>query len=176
VIGHPFNPPYLIPLVEVVGGAKTSAESISKAMTFYTDSGKRPIHILKELPGHIANRLQAALWREALYMVDEGVASVADVDAAVSWGPGLRWGVMGPSLTFHLAGGRGGISYFLDHLTGPLRTWWEPLGKAELTPQLISKLIQGVADEAGDRSIEALNLERDRVVMGLLKLRRENPE
>ncbi|HEY6027694.1 MAG TPA: 3-hydroxyacyl-CoA dehydrogenase NAD-binding domain-containing protein, partial [Pseudolabrys sp.] len=105
VIGHPFNPPHLIPLVEVVGGTKTSRAAIDKAMAFYRAVGKHPILINKEVKGHVANRLQAALWREVVHLVAEGVVSVADADAAVAYGPGLRWALMGPSLTFHLAGG-----------------------------------------------------------------------
>ena len=112
VIGHLFNPPHLIPLVEVVGGAKTSAQAIATAMDFYGAIGKHPIHIKKEVRGHVANRLQAALWREAIHLVTEGVVSVADADAAVAYGPGLRWALMGPSLTFHLAGGEGGMTRF----------------------------------------------------------------
>ncbi len=173
VIGHPFNPPYLIPLVEVVGGARTSPETIRRAMQFYTESGKRPIHIRKEIHGHIANRLQAALWREAVHLVAEGAASVADVDAAVSWGPGLRWGVMGPNLIFHLGGGKGGMRHFMDHLSGPFSTWWSDLGNPALTPELKEALIRGVAEEAGSRSVEELGKERDKVIMGLLALRRK---
>jgi len=116
VIGHPFNPPHLIPLVEVVGGAKGSPEAVRAAMEFYRAIGKYPIEIKKEVPGHLANRLQAALWREAVHLVAEGVASVADVDAAISEGPGLRWALMGPHTTFHLAGGEGGMAHFLHHL------------------------------------------------------------
>ena len=118
VIGHPFNPPHLIPLVEVVGGGKTSAEAIAAAMDFYRALGKHPIHIKKEVRGHVANRLQAALWREAVHLVVEGVVSVADADAAIAYGPGLRWALMGPHLTFHLAGGEGGMANFMEHLAG----------------------------------------------------------
>ena len=107
VIGHPFNPPHLMPLVEVVGGDRTGEAAIAATIAFYRSIGKYPIHIRKEVRGHIANRLQAALWREAIHLMDSGVASVADIDAAVAYGPGLRWAFMGPSLTFHLAGGEG---------------------------------------------------------------------
>ena len=105
VIGHPFNPPHLIPLVEVVGGSKTSPETIRRAMEFYASIGKKPIHLRKEVVGHVANRLQAALYREIVYLIEQGVLDVADSDTAVCWGPGLRWGVMGPNILFHLAGG-----------------------------------------------------------------------
>ncbi|HXN94356.1 MAG TPA: 3-hydroxyacyl-CoA dehydrogenase NAD-binding domain-containing protein, partial [Candidatus Acidoferrales bacterium] len=109
VIGHPFNPPHVIPLVEVVGGVKTSPEVIQRAMEFYASIGKKPILLHKELFGHVANRLQAALYREVVYLIEQGVLSVSDADDAVSWGPGLRWGVMGPSLLWHIGGGEGGI-------------------------------------------------------------------
>lgn len=171
VIGHPFNPPHLIPLVEVVGGPKTSAANIGRALNFYTSLGKHPIHIRKEVPGHVANRLQAALWREAIHLVDQGVLSVADVDAAVCWGPGLRWGIMGPNMLFHLGGGKGGLQHFLEHLAGPFSTWWADLGSPELTPELKAKLIEGVLAEAAGRSIEQLEEERNGALLGLLAIR-----
>src|SRR5258708_3885248 len=120
LVGHPFNPPHIIPLVEVVGGAKTSTAAIQRAIAFYESIGKKPIHLHKELPGHVGNRLQAALYREVMYLIDEGVLSVADADDAVSWGPGLRWGVMGPSLQWHVGGGAGGINHFMEHLMDTL--------------------------------------------------------
>jgi 3-hydroxyacyl-CoA dehydrogenase len=128
VIGHPFNPPHMIPLVEVVGGAKTSAETVERASAFYKSIGKKPIRLRKEVVGHVANRLQAALYREVVNLIHLGVLDVADADTAVSWGPGLRWGVMGPNMLFHLGGGAGGIQHFMDHLSGPLANWWKDLG------------------------------------------------
>src|SRR5438876_11432501 len=107
LIGHPFNPPHIIPLVEVVGGTKTSPEAIQQAMAFYASIGKKPIHLKKELPGHVGNRLQAALYKEIMYLIQHDVLSVEDADVAVSYGPGPRWGVMGPSLQWHLGGGAG---------------------------------------------------------------------
>jgi 3-hydroxyacyl-CoA dehydrogenase len=172
VIGHPFNPPHLIPLVEVVGGTATSQATIDRAMAFYAAIGKRPIHIRKEVKGHVANRLQAALWREAVHLVSEGVASVADVDAAIASGPGLRWAQMGPHLTFHLAGGRGGIEHFLAQFSGPIQSWWQDLGTPALTPEVRRKLIEGVAEEAKGRSIAALESERDEHLISLLSSRR----
>ncbi len=163
VIGHPFNPPHLIPLVEVVGGARTTPATIEWAMAFYAAIGKRPIHIRREVAGHVANRLQAALWREAVHLVATGVASVADVDTAISEGPGLRWALMGPHLTFHLAGGSGGIAHFLDQLGPPLESWWDDLGSPRLTPEVRRALAEGVAAEAGTRDIATLETERDRV-------------
>src|SRR6202163_2591524 len=115
VIGHPFNPPHLIPLVEVVAGTKTSSETVRQAISFYTSIGKKPIHVQKEVVGHVANRLQAAIYREIVNLIEKGVVDVVDADTAMCWGPGLRWGVMGPSLLFHLGGGPGGIQHFMDH-------------------------------------------------------------
>src|SRR6266849_1254082 len=172
LIGHPFNPPHMIPLVEVVGGSKTSPEAIEQAMSFYASIGKKPIHVRKEVPGHVANRLQAALQREIVYLIDQGVVDVADADTAVSWGPGLRWGVMGPNLLFHLAGGVGGIQHALDHLSGPMATWWKDLGTpTEFSPRMKQTLIDGALREAGDRSVQQLEQERDEVLLGLIKLR-----
>jgi 3-hydroxyacyl-CoA dehydrogenase len=128
LVGHPFNPPHVIPLVEVVGGAKTSDEAVRKAMAFYSSIGKKAIHLKKELPGHVANRLQSALYREVLYLIEQDVLSVEDADAAVSYGPGPRWGVMGPSLQWHLGGGQGGIKHFIEHLLPPMVQSWKVLG------------------------------------------------
>src|SRR5271167_4360117 len=141
VIGHPFNPPHMVPLVEVVAGAKTSPETVERAISFYTSIGKRPIHVRKEVVGHVANRLQAALYREVVYLIEQGVLDVADSDAAVCWGPGLRWGLMGPSLLFHLAGGEGGIQHFMDHLSGPVASWWKDLGACTEWPEGSKKTI-----------------------------------
>jgi 3-hydroxyacyl-CoA dehydrogenase len=171
VIAHPFNPPHLIPLVEIVGGAKTSEETIRRASRFYTALGKRTVHLHKEVPGHVANRLQAALAREVYHLVGEGVVSVADVDSALCWGPGLRWGIMGQVLLNHLGGGQGGMEHFLEQFTGPLTAWWNVLGSPQLTPELQQKLIAGVHAEVGSRSIDDLAAERDEVLLGLLELR-----
>jgi 3-hydroxyacyl-CoA dehydrogenase len=171
VIGHPFNPPHLIPLVEVVGSEKTSSATIERAIAFYASIGKRPIHVRKEVVGHVANRLQAALYREVVYLIEQDVLSVSDADDAVSWGPGLRWGVMGPNLLFHLAGGQGGIHHFMEHLAGPMTTWWKDLGNPEFTPDLKEKIVRGVLAEANSQSIDELAGERDRLLLGLLGLR-----
>jgi 3-hydroxyacyl-CoA dehydrogenase len=171
VIGHPFNPPHLIPLVEVVGGEKTSTETIERAISFYTSIGKKPIRLRKEVVGHVANRLQAALYREIVYLIEQDVLSVSDADTAVSWGPGLRWGVMGPNLLFHLGGGQGGIQHFMEHLAGPMTSWWKDLGNPELSAELKQKIVNGVLEEASNRSVDELNRERDEVLIGLLGLR-----
>ena len=171
VIGHPFNPPHLIPLVELVGGALTSDATIAAAAAFYTSLGKRTIRLHKEVPGHVANRLQAALYREVVHLIDAGVVSVADADTAVSWGPGLRWGVMGPNLLYHLGGGAGGIEHFFEQFTGPMTAWWHVLGTPELTPELCQRIIAGVHDAAGSRTMAELAEERDTALIGLLELR-----
>jgi 3-hydroxyacyl-CoA dehydrogenase len=171
VIAHPFNRPHLIPLVEIVGGAKTSEETIRRAAVFYTSIGQRTVRLNKEMPGHVANRLQAALAREVYYLVSEGVVSAADVDTAVCWGPGLRWGVMGNMLLNHLGGGQGGIEHFFQQFTGPMTAWWKVLGQPVLTPEVQKKLIDSVHAEVGLRSIDELAAERDEMLMGLIELR-----
>jgi 3-hydroxyacyl-CoA dehydrogenase len=171
VIGHPFNPPHVIPLVEVVGGAKTSPQTIEKAMAFYSSIGKRPIRLFKALPGHVANRLQAALYKEVLYLIQQGVLSVADADVAVSYGPGPRWGVMGPSLQWHLGGGPGGIQHFMEHIMGPMETWMKVLGTPNITPELKQTVAEAVMQIAGNRSVEQLAAEENEIVTGLLSSR-----
>src|SRR6202049_3445408 len=177
VIGHPFNPPHMVPLVEVVAGEKTSPETAQRVMSFYESVGKKPIHVRKEVVGHVANRLQAALYREVVHLIDQGVLDVADSDAAVCWGPGLRWAVMGPNLLFHLAGGEGGIQHFMDHLSGPTASWWKDLGKiTEFSPEVKQAIIDGVLKEAGGRSLDQLARERDDALLGLLGLRSKTAE
>jgi carnitine 3-dehydrogenase len=171
VIAHPFNPPHLIPLVEIVGGAKTSASTIQRAAEFYTSIGQRTVRLNKEMPGHVANRLQAALAREVYYLVSEGVVSAADVDTALCWGPGLRWGVMGNLMLNHLGGGPGGIEHFFQQFTGPMTAWWKTLGSPLLTAEVQRKLIDSVHAAAGSRSIDELAAERDEVLLGLIELR-----
>ena len=171
VIGHPFNPPHLVPLVEIVGGAKTSEDTIRRVAEFYTAIGKRTIRLHKEVPGHVANRLQAALWLEMVHLISEGVVNVADADTAVCWGPGLRWGVMGPTLLFHLGGGAGGIEHFFDQFTGPMTAWWKVLGSPQITPELRKTITDGVLLEAQKRSLAQLAAQRDETLLGLLALR-----
>ena len=176
VIGHPFNPPHIIPLVEVVGGDKTSPETIQTAMAFYESIGKKPIHLRKAFPGHVANRLQAALYREVIYLIQQGVLSVADADIAVCYGPGLRWGVMGPSLQWHVGGGQGGIQHYMEHLMGPLTGLMKGIGDPDVTPELKQTIIDGVLEEAGGRSGEQLAQEENEVLVALLKLRAKYTE
>ena len=168
-IGHPFNPPHLIPLVEVVGGERTTAKTVEFCLGFYRHIGKHPIRLNKEAPGHLANRLQSALWREAVHAVAEGVASVADVDAAVAYGPGLRWALMGPHLTFHLAGGAGGMAHFIEHLGPANEVWWRSLGQPQLTPEVCRAIIDGVASETGGQDVAALAAQRDALLVALLQ-------
>jgi 3-hydroxyacyl-CoA dehydrogenase len=173
VIGHPFNPPHLVPLVEIVGGAKTSEATIRRAADFYTSIGQRTVRLNKEMPGHVANRLQAALAREVYYLVAEGVVSAADVDTALCWGPGLRWGIMGNMMLNHLGGGPGGIEHFFHQFAGPMTAWWKTLGSPQLTPEVQKKLIDDVHAEIGSRSVTELETERDEVLLGLIELRKQ---
>ncbi len=167
VVTHPFNPPHLIPLVEVVGGAHTSEAAIEAAMTVMVRLGRQPIRVRAELPGHVVNRLQAALWREAYHLVSRGVVSVADLDAAVASGPGLRWALLGPIATQHLSGGPGGLAHVLDHLGPPMVGWWDDLGAPDLTPELAKTLVDGVTAEVGGRE-EELRARRDQALKELL--------
>ena len=171
VIGHPFNPPHLMPLVEIVGGAKTSEATLQRATEFYAAMGKRPVRLNKELPGHVANRLQAALGREVYHLVSEGVVSAADADTALSWGPGLRWGIMGSLLLNHLGGGQGGIEHFFQQFTGPMTAWWKVLGQPVLTPEVQKTIVESVRTEVGSRTIDELAAERDEMLLDLIELR-----
>ena len=169
VVGHPFNPPYLIPLVEVVGGARTSPEVVAWASDFFRRAGKSVITMDREVPGFIANRLQEALWREALHMVAAGEATVEQIDVSITDGPGLRWPIHGPMLTFHLAGGQGGMAHMLDHFGPSLLSPWTRLQAAALTPELRNAVVDGCAREADGRSIDELVTERDRGVIAILR-------
>ncbi|WP_250626842.1 3-hydroxyacyl-CoA dehydrogenase NAD-binding domain-containing protein [Pinirhizobacter soli] len=173
VIGHPFNPPHIIPLVEVVGGAKTSEETIARAMAFYASLGKKPIRLFKALAGHVANRFQAALYKEMLYLIEEGVLSVEDADVAVSYGPGLRWGVMGQSLQWHLGGGAGGIDHFMEHLMTPLQGIMKTLGEPKVDDKLKKDVIAGVQAQLKGRSVDELADAENRVILGALALRQK---
>jgi 3-hydroxyacyl-CoA dehydrogenase len=173
LIGHPFNPPHIIPLVEVVGGTKTSPAAIDQATTFYSSIGKKPIRLRKEIPGHVANRLQAALYKEVLYLIEQEVLGVSDADDAVSWGPGLRWGIMGPNLQYHLAGGAGGIKHFLEGVFAGMSPVMNTLGTPNITDELKQKIVDGVLKEAGSRSVQQLAKEENEVLLKLLSTRKE---
>jgi carnitine 3-dehydrogenase len=174
LVGHPFNPPHIVPLVEVVGGTKTSPEAIQQAIAFYASIGKKPIRLNKELPGHVGNRLQAALYKEIMYLIQHDVLSVEDADVAVSYGPGPRWGVMGPSLQWHLGGGAGGIKHFMDHLMDPLTAMIKTLGTPDVTPELKQTIVEGVLREAGNRSVDELAQKENEVIIGLLRSRAQS--
>jgi carnitine 3-dehydrogenase len=174
LVGHPFNPPHLLPLVEVVPGERTSEAAIDRAMAFYTELGKKPIRLRHELPGHVANRLQAALWREAYSLVDRGVATVADIDTAIANGPGLRWALLGPFTVQHLSGGPGGIAHVLEHLGPPTEAWWRDMGDPSLTPELVDKIVAGVADELDGTDQAALVERRDAALRALLASKAEH--
>jgi carnitine 3-dehydrogenase len=168
VVGHPFNPPYLIPLVEVVGGRQTDPAVVDWTAAFYNQSGKYGLKMTRELPGFLANRLQEAVWREALHMVAAGEATVEEIDASITHGPGLRWALMGPCLTFHLAGGEGGMAHMLDHFGPALLEPWTRLAAPELTQELRDRMVEGCEREAAGRSIRDLEHERDEFLIELL--------
>ncbi|MFE1692240.1 3-hydroxyacyl-CoA dehydrogenase NAD-binding domain-containing protein [Streptomyces albidoflavus] len=169
VVGHPFNPPYLIPLVEVVGGEHTDPAAVAWAARFYETAGKSVITMNNEVPGFIANRLQEALWREALHMVANGEATVRDIDLSITEGPGLRWAVMGPMLTFVLAGGEGGMAHMLDHFGPSLKSPWTRLEAPELDRELYDAVVAGCDEAADGRSIADLVAERDKGVIDVLR-------
>jgi 3-hydroxyacyl-CoA dehydrogenase len=173
VVGHPFHPPHLMPLVEVVGGRATGEATILKTLAFYRSVGKHPIHIRKELPGHVANRLQAALWREAFSLVEQGAATVADIDDAIRHGPGLRWAILGPFLTLHLTGGNGGMEEILKKMGPAVEEWWAGFQTPRLNPELVGRVVDGVETLQGQMGGEGLEAWRDDMLNRLLALRAE---
>jgi carnitine 3-dehydrogenase len=170
VVGHPFNPVYLLPLVEVLGGERTAAASVEAAMDFYRSIGMRPLHVRTEIEGFIADRLMEALWREALWLVNDGVATTEEIDAAVVYGCGLRWSLMGTFLTFHLAGGEGGMRHMLHQFGPALKLPWTKLVAPELTDDLIDRVADGCEHQAAGRSIAELERRRDAFLIELLAL------
>jgi carnitine 3-dehydrogenase len=174
LVGHPFNPPHVLPLVEVVPGERTGEAAVEQAMAFYTSLGKKPIRLRHELPGHVANRLQAALWREAYSLVDRGVATVADIDTAIANGPGLRWALLGPFAVQHLSGGPGGIAHVLEHLGPPTEAWWRDMGDPSLTPDLVDKIVTGVDAELDGTDPAELVARRDAALRALLASKAEH--
>ena len=170
VVGHPFNPPYLIPLVEVVGGQKTDQAAVDWLTAFYLAVGKRPLRLSRELPGFVGNRLQEAMWREALHMVAAGEATVEEIDESIAYGPGLRWAQMGPCLTFHLAGGKEGMAHMLDHFGAALLEPWTRLAAPPLTGQLRERMVDGCLREADGRPVAELERIRDEFLAELLLL------
>lgn len=169
VLGHPFNPPHLIPLVEVMGNGRTDDGVVEAAERFYAGVGKVTIRVNREVTGHVANRLQAAVWREAIHLVKTGVASVEDVDKAMWAGPGLRWAAMGPTMLFHLGAGEGGLAAFCQRYTDSFNRWWDDLGVLHLDPKTSGKLVEGVLDEAQGKPVSDLSNNRDALITAALK-------
>jgi carnitine 3-dehydrogenase len=158
ITAHPFNPPHLMPLVEIYG---PDTEAVTRAETFYRGLDRHTVRLKREAVGHIANRLASALWREAVHIVAEGIAEVAEVDAALVHGPGLRWSVIGAHMAYHLGGGPGGIGHYLEHLGASQERRWATLGTPSLTPEVRARLVAGVLAEAAGRTIAELEAERD---------------
>jgi len=169
VLGHPFNPPHLIPLVEIMGNERTADGVVALAERFYASVGKATIRVNREVPGHVANRLQAAVWREAIHLVKTGVASVEDVDKAMWAGPGLRWAAMGPTMLFHLGAGEGGLAAFCQRYTDSFNRWWDDLGVLHLDPETSAKLVDGVTEEAQGKPVSDLSNRRDALITATLK-------
>ena len=169
VVGHPFNPVYLLPLVELVAGPQTSVSAMDRAENIYSNSGKTVLRLEKEIDGFIADRLQEAMWREALHMVANGEATVEQLDLSITAGPGLRWALMGPMLTFHLAGGEGGMAHMLDHFGPSLESPWTRLKAPELTEDLRNAVVDGCSEEAAGRSVADLVIERDKGLTAIIQ-------
>lgn len=169
VLGHPFNPPHLIPLVEVVGNSMTATGVVEATERFYESVGKTTIRLKREVPGHVANRLQAAVWREAIHLVTTGVASVEDVDKAMWAGPGARWAAMGPTMLFNLGAGAGGLDAFCDHFTDTFNGWWDDMGKVYLDEAVKDQLVAGVNESADGLSQEELAAKRDAMITAMQK-------
>jgi len=169
VIGHPFNPVYLLPLVEVLGGRQTAPESIDRAMAFYRSIGMRPLRVRKEIDGYIADRLLEALWREALHLVNDGVATTAEIDDAIRFGPGLRWSFMGTMLVYHIAGGDAGMKHFMSQFGPALKLPWTKLEAPELTQDLIDRIAEGTEAQAAGRSVKELERYRDDCLVSVME-------
>jgi carnitine 3-dehydrogenase len=176
LIAHPFNPPHLVPLVELVPGRRTDPELVQFVKSFFEGLGKIPVALKKEAPGHIANRLAAALWRESIEIVTRGIASVEDVDKALYAGPGIRWALMGQHLIYHLGGGEGGYEYFIDHIGKAFGDLWEDMPTwTEISDDSKKTLVQGIEDATGDKSLAELAQWRDKKIVDLIKVIYEKP-
>jgi 3-hydroxyacyl-CoA dehydrogenase len=170
LLGHPFNPPHVVPLVEVVGGKLTSAENVTRAVKFYAQIGKKPIRMKKEMKGHIANRIQAAVFREVLYLLDQEAASLADIDIAMAQGPGLRWAILGQFMNANLGGGDAGLKHLLEHLGPAMEGWWADLGRIDrVTPQMAEKAEAGVNEILKLHTASDIAAARDNVLLQTLK-------
>ena len=169
VIGHPFNPVYILPLVEIVGGSKTSTKTIKDVKDFYKSMGMYPLEVRKEIEGYLSDRLQEAQWREILHLVKDGVANTQELDDAIIYGPGLRWAMMGTCLTFHLAGGDAGMRHMLEQFGPALKLPWTKLEAPELTEDLIERLVEGTQLQAGDKTIDELGELRDSCLIEIIQ-------
>ncbi len=167
ILGHPFNPPHLIPLVELMANGRTVPGVLEAAEAFYADVGKVTIRVQREVPGHVANRLQAAVWREAIHLVQSGVASVGDVDKAMSAGPGLRWAAMGPTTLFGLGAGAGGLQAFCDHFADTFNGWWEDLGQPVLDTETTRMLVEGLEEATAGQTVEEMSARRDAMILAM---------
>ncbi|WP_346839242.1 L-carnitine dehydrogenase [Microbulbifer sp. SAOS-129_SWC] len=168
-VSHPFNPVYLLPLVEVVGGEKTSAETIERATAFFKEIGMHPLHVRNEIDGHLSDRLLEAVWREILHLVNDGIATTGELDQAITYGPGLRWAFMGTNLTYHLAGGETGMRHMLEQFGPALKLPWTKLEAPELNDQLIDRMVEGTQEQAGDQSIRELEALRDNCLVRIME-------
>ena len=169
LIGHPFNPVYLLPLVEVVAGKATSADAVAAAVDHYDDLVMHPLVVRNEIEGYLSDRLQEALWREVLHLVNDGVATTAELDDAVVYGPGLRWAAMGTNLTFHLAGGEGGMRHMLSQFGPALKLPWTHMEAPELTEELIEAMATGTEAQAAGRTVAELERQRDQSLLGVMR-------
>jgi carnitine 3-dehydrogenase len=178
MVGHPVNPPHLLPLVEVIGGGAASAEAIARAMAFYAEVGKKPVHLQVEVKGHLVNRLQAALWQEMIYLVSTGAASAAQVDVAMRYAIGPRWAAQGPFVNLHLSGGAGGLRRVLESLGPAMQSWWRDLGHVTLTPQIIDRVVASAEDLIAGEDAEYLASRRDAAVARILEaaVDKQDPE
>jgi carnitine 3-dehydrogenase len=169
LVGHPFNPVYLLPLVEVLGGENTSKEALDRATTFYEQIGMRPLRIRKEVPGFVADRLLEALWREALHLVNEGIATTGEIDDAIRYGAGIRWSFMGTFLTYTLAGGEKGMRHFMQQFGPALELPWTKLVAPQLTDELIDRVVEGTTRQTGAHTIKQLERYRDDCITSVME-------
>ena len=173
MIGHPFNPVYLLPAVEIVPGKKTSKKYLNETKKFYKSISMKPIMVKHELPGYLSDRLQEALWREGLHIIKEGHATTEDLDRAIQDGPGLRWSLMGTFLTFHLAGGKSGMKHMLEQFGPALKLPWTKLKAPKLSNKLINRLVEGTKKQSKGKSVEKISNIRDQYLIDLLLMRRK---
>jgi carnitine 3-dehydrogenase len=171
VLGHPFSPPHLIPLVEVLGGKLTSNDAVARTLAFYANIGKKPIRIRREIKGHVTNRLQAPIWQEAFWLVEQGIAAVADIDTAISHGPGLRWALLGDFLNLEIAGGSGGLAQLLEHLGPPMESWWTDLKTVHLSDELNQKAVAETKDYLKPYDFAETVKQRDDILVKLLRMK-----